>query len=230
MSVILNIDTALSIASVSVCTYGNILSSRINANDRDHAAWIIPAIDECIKEAGIAATDIKAVAVSHGPGSYTGLRIGLSTAKGLCYALNLPLITIPTLEIMAAGIVEIFPQHENILEYDLLCPVIDARRDEIYFALYDTELNLIHPSSAVVLDKFDFSTWLMKNKIIFFGNGSDKLKNITSSGNAFFKKFDLAGALYMKKKSLHYYDNKVFADVALSEPLYIKEFYDGSSK
>lgn len=230
MSVILNIDTALSIASVSVSTYKKILSSKINENNRDHAAWIVPAIDECLKEAGLSMPDLKAVAVSHGPGSYTGLRIGMATAKGLCYSLKIPLITIPTLEVMAAGIVELIPQKENILEYDLLCPVIDARRNEIYFALYDTKLNLIHPSSAVVLDKFDFSPWLPGNKIILFGNGSEKLKNITLPGNVFFEKFELIGALYMNKKSLHYYDNEMFADLALSEPLYIKEFYDATSK
>src|SRR5688572_30545476 len=103
MSVILNIDTALSIASVSVCRKGESLSSNINENDRDHAAWIHPAIDRSIREAELTLSKLDAIAVTYGPGSYTGLRIGLSTAKGLCYALKIPLITIPTLEIMAAG-------------------------------------------------------------------------------------------------------------------------------
>src|SRR5687768_6592591 len=183
MSVILNTDTALSIASVSLCRDGEILASNINENDRDHAAWIHPAIEQSIKEAKLSLKNLDAVAVSHGPGSYTGLRIGLSTAKGLCYALKIPLITIPTLEIMAAGFAD--THKEDMLKYDLLCPVIDARRNEIYFALYDTSLNQIHPSSAAVLDRFDFSKWLENKKILFFGNGSFKLNNIRLGSNAY---------------------------------------------
>ncbi len=228
MSLILNIDTALSFGSVSLSDNNVVLSYRVNNNDRNHAAWIHVAIKELMLENKVAISELKAVAVSHGPGSYTGLRIGLATAKGLCYALNIPLITMSTLEIIASA-VELIPQSEKE-GYDLICPMIDARRMEIYFALYDLQFKSIFPPTAVVLDKNFLSEWLEKNKILFLGNGSEKMNSVVQNDNIFLIKIDFIGAIQMIKKSCQFYDNGVFADVVLSEPLYIKEFNDTSAK
>lgn len=229
MSLILNIDTALSAASISLCRDGNLLSNRVNNSQRDHAAWIHVAIADMISEAGLSLKNLDAVAVSHGPGSYTGLRIGLSTAKGLCFALKIPLITIPTLEIIAAGVEELIPQSEY-KKLDYICPMIDARRMEVYFSLFDTKLNLVSPAAAIVLNENSFDHLLLKNKILFTGNGSQKFTSLTQHPHVFHLNAEYNGAVQMKIKSWQYYDNGVFADIALIEPLYIKEFYDSSLK
>jgi tRNA threonylcarbamoyladenosine biosynthesis protein TsaB len=225
MSLILNIDTASDLASISLTKNGEMLSMDSNTNNRDHASWIHPAIKNIFKQTSHQLQSLNAIAVSQGPGSYTGLRIGLSTAKGLCYALNIPLITIPTLELLTRATVELIPQNE-IKSYDLLVPMIDARRLEAYSAVYDTFERLVTAPSPIILDPTSFTKLLTEKKCLFFGNGSRKFRDLTSNRNAFFKEFAFIGALHMNKKSLQYYDNGLFADLTLSEPLYIKEFYD----
>lgn len=229
MSLILNIDTALPTASVSISKNEVLLSSRINANDRDHAAWLHVAINEILNEQGYTVKDLKAVAISHGPGSYTGLRIGMAAAKGFCYALNIPLITISTLEIMAMAAVEIIP-HEELKQVETLIPMIDARRKEVYMGIFNPDIKIILDPIAVNLEEYNFNQLLEKNKVLFFGSGSKKFNEFMHHRNAFFKEFDFAGAIFMIKKSWQKYDNVVFADLALSEPLYIKEFHDTKSK
>jgi tRNA threonylcarbamoyladenosine biosynthesis protein TsaB len=187
------------------------------------------AIRELLAETEIDIKSLDAIGISHGPGSYTGLRIGMSAAKGLCYALDIPLITISTLEIMTMAAVELIP-HESRKQVELLSPMIDARRKEVYMGIFNPSLEVILDPIAVNLDEYKLDDWLDKYKIMFFGNGSKKFMEQTHHANAFFKEFDFTGAVFMIKKSLQKYDNGLFADLALSEPLYIKEFHDTKSK
>lgn len=225
MSLILNIDTALTFGSISLSDKGRSIEVRKNDKETDHASWLHTAMAEIMNECGYGFNDLKSVAVSNGPGSYTGLRIGLATAKGLCYALGIPLITIPTLDIMAKAALDFVPE-EQIKKADLLCPMIDARRMEVYFSIYDTQLHLVQAPIAAALDRYDMSGLINERTTIFFGNGSIKLKATLDNPNAFFTNFPFFGALHMPEISLQYYDNSRFSDIESTEPLYIKEFYD----
>lgn len=160
--------------------------------------------------------DINAVAVSNGPGSYTGLRIGLSAAKGLCYALQIPLITVGTLQMMAQGV--------KNSEANLFCPMIDARRMEVFTALYDREGNEVMKPAALIIDENSFAGELKKNRILFFGNGAGKFKDICSHSNVIFEDIE-ADASHLAKLSQQKFAAGDFADVAYSEPHYVKEFF-----
>ncbi len=223
MSLILNIDTAIDQASVSISSNGKVIASAVNPEQKDHAAWMHNAINELIKKTTVSFSKLSAVAVSNGPGSYTGLRIGLAAAKGLCFALNIPLITIGTLEIMAVGLLA--NPLEKIPPTSLLCPMIDARRMEVYFALYNNSLEQIQPTQAALLDANTFAELLSKKEIIFFGNGSKKLKPLLNQPRAIFVDIPVPMVDSMASLSYKYCKNKQFADLAYSEPQYIKEFY-----
>lgn len=224
MSLILNIETAVESGSVSLSKEGTLLKLRANENQREHAAWIHLAIREMMEEARCSMQDLSAVAVSNGPGSYTGLRIGLSAAKGFCYALQIPLICIPTTLIMANATLN---QGGEMLikNTDLLCPLIDARRMEAYFAVYDRKLNEVSPPGAIILDTGSFSSFLDKNKMLFFGNGCLKLKNILQHQHAVFADHINHSAADMPLLSYIRYKEKRFDDSSLADPLYIKDFY-----
>lgn len=178
MSLILNIDTALDKASVCLSKDGKVLQISFNENQKDHASWLHTAIAELLQKSNLKINDLQAVAVSIGPGSYTGLRVGLSAAKGFCFALNIPLITVNSLKLIAFAVKE-----EAI---DLICPLIDARRMEVFTALFDKNLlEKILPTNMVV-DEKSFATVLLNNKILFCGNGVSKLQSIISNRNASF--------------------------------------------
>src|SRR6266513_3397931 len=143
MSFILNIDNAVDVASVCLAKDGDALQLTTNEIQKDHAAWLHPALEEILYKNGITMKDVEAVAVSIGPGSYTGLRVGLATAKGLCYAMNIPIITISTLEMMAYAVKD--------EAADLICPLIDARRMEVFAVVYDKLLQLqIAPQVMII--------------------------------------------------------------------------------
>lgn len=216
MSLILNIETAHEGAAVSLSRNGNLLQSEYSPAQKDHASWMHPAIEEMILREGLGLRDLQAVAVSIGPGSYTGLRIGLSAAKGFCYALEIPLITIGTLEILAVSV-----QHEA---KELICPMIDARRMEVYAALYSKEMNELSPPHALILEAGSFHEQLNKHAVLFCGSGSVKLKTLVSHPNAAFSTVS-PGPQVMAALSHHYFTNKRFTEIAYSEPLYVKEFY-----
>jgi tRNA threonylcarbamoyladenosine biosynthesis protein TsaB len=162
--------------------------------------------------------------VSKGPGSFTGLRIGVSAAKGLCYALAKPLIAINSLEAMAAGTLH----HPSAIIHQpfLLCPMIDARRMEVYCAIYDGQLNEIKMTSADIIDPCSFSDLLQKNKILFFGDGSGKCKNMITHANAIFIEGIHPSAEYMLPLAEKLCAEKRFEDVAYFEPFYLKDFLD----
>ncbi len=193
----------------------------MNANQKDSAAWIQPAIKNLLTEQKVAFEQLKAVALSNGPGSYTGLRVGMATAKGLCYALNIPLITISTLKMMAISAIH--------LEADLYCPMIDARRMEIFTAIYDRNLTEVKPPFNLVLDQEYFKTSLASKKILFFGNGSVKFQQIINHPNALFVPIE-SSAKHLASESFLKLKNGELVDIAYSEPFYIKEFYSPPSK
>lgn len=218
MSLILNIDTALDNASVCLSKDGNVLQISYNENQKDHASWLHTAIAELLQKNSCKINELHGVAVSIGPGSYTGLRVGLSAAKGFCFALNIPLITVSSLMLIA------FAAKEEAT--DLICPLIDARRMEVFTALYDKNLQEIQSAHSLVLDEKSFASVLLNNKVHFCGNGIAKLKPIIADHNANYCNIN-ADASHLAYLSLKYYKNKDFADLAYTEPLYIKEFYKG---
>lgn len=218
MSLILNIDTAIDKASVCLSKDGDVLQISYSENQKDHASWLHTAITGLLKKNNYKINELQAVAVSIGPGSYTGLRVGLSAAKGFCFALHIPLITISSLKLIA------FAAKDEAT--DLICPLIDARRMEVFTALYDKNLQEKNSAHTLVLDEKSFASILLTNKVLFCGNGIAKLKPIIAGHNANYCKIN-SDASHLAYLSLKYYINKDFADLAYTEPLYIKEFYKG---
>lgn len=219
MALILNIDTAVETASVCLAKDEKILSIAKNEKQKDHASWLHVAIKELLDKNSLEIGSIDAVAVTEGPGSYTGLRIGMATAKGICYALNKPLITLNTLLMMANA-----AKNEDAW---LLCPMIDARRMEVFTAIYDKDLQLVKEPKAMTLGEKSFDEELQDHSICFFGNGSNKFKGIKDHPHAVFSeiKFDATAMVSLSEKK---FIKKSFADLAYTEPLYLKEFYSPS--
>lgn len=222
MAYILSIDTATEIASIVLGNEHQILSFRENREQKTHASFVQPAINEILKETGMSLNDIDAVSVSNGPGSYTGLRVGLSSAKGIAYALNKPLILLNTLEIMAqSAILEL--KDEGLL----YCPMIDARRMEVFTAIYNISLNNLFVPSAVILSEDSFKDILESNKVVFFGSGAEKSISVINNSNASFfnieKNTEAINLLAHKHFIL-----KDLADLAYAEPFYLKSFYTHS--
>jgi tRNA threonylcarbamoyladenosine biosynthesis protein TsaB len=221
MSLILNIDTAMERASIYLAKNDIIFETAYSENQKDHAAWLHLAIDGLLKKSQITVSEIKAVAVSIGPGSYTGLRVGLSAAKGLCYALNIPLITVNSLHMLAYAV-----QKEAT---DLIVPVIDARRMEIYTAVYKRDLTEKTSAHTLIVEEGSFHSLLQSHKILFCGNAIDKLKKVIKNENASCSDtMSDAGTLARMAKEM--YLQKKFADLAYSEPLYVKESYSPAFK
>jgi tRNA threonylcarbamoyladenosine biosynthesis protein TsaB len=218
MAFILNIDTSITNASVCLSKDDKLIGIKINKTLKDHSSWLHPAIKDLLNSAGIHLKDLNAVAVSIGPGSYTGLRIGLSTAKGLCYALEIPLIAIGTLDMMAQA------SSKNNVNTDLLCPMIDARRMEVFTAVYKKTLENIIEPCAMIIDENSFTDLLKNNSILFYGNGSDKLKQLINKESAVFDTIEINASELIKisNKRFHIED---FNSIAYTEPVYIKQFY-----
>jgi tRNA threonylcarbamoyladenosine biosynthesis protein TsaB len=183
VSIILNIDTAVQTSSICLAENDLALSLRVNPSQKESAAWIHSAIQEMMDQTGYSLQQIDAIALSAGPGSYTGLRVGMATAKGLCYALNIPLIAVNTLKIMAYA--------AKGLSDGLVCPMIDARRMEVFTAVFDQELNEMIPPFNLVLDQSSFNSLLEKEKILFFGNGSTKFQSVIHHPQALFQNIDV---------------------------------------
>jgi tRNA threonylcarbamoyladenosine biosynthesis protein TsaB len=222
MNLILNIDTATEIAHVSIAKDGIVLKDMFNEEQKTHAGFLQPAIKKVLQDTGIALTEISAVAVTEGPGSYTGLRIGMASAKGLCYAINKPLITINTLELLANATINKIKE-DPIISTTIFCPMIDARRMEVYAALYDCSLKNILSPLSVILDKNSFEGFLKDNPVIFFGNGAGKWKTICYNKNAFFQNITITSASISELAAKKMNKGK-FEDLIYSEPFYVKEF------
>lgn len=218
MSCILSIETATEVCSVAVSSEGKIIFQKEETKGPSHAVLLGQFVNDAIEYLRAEQIKLDAVAVSCGPGSYTGLRIGVSEAKGLCYGLGIPLIAIGTLKLMAYSV-------SNLVEDSvLLCPMIDARRMEVYDALFDKELNELRVVTADIIDKDSFADFLAETKIAFFGNGADKCKSFLQSSNAVFLDHIYPKAADMVVLAEEAYANKSFVDVAYFEPFYLKEF------
>jgi tRNA threonylcarbamoyladenosine biosynthesis protein TsaB len=221
MSLLLNIDTAFEAAFVSVAEEGKIMAAAESIQPKDHAAWLHTAIEEIMNNAGKKISEIKAVAVNAGPGSYTGLRIGMAAAKGFCFALNIPLITVSSLKLVAFAVQ---PEATGII-----CPLIDARRMEVYTAVFNKDFTELKPAHALVVETNSFDSLLKQGEVLFCGNAADKVSRVITGSNAFFS-HTMPGASDLAAFSFELFTKKDFADLAYAEPLYVKEFYSPAAK
>ncbi|HXD76844.1 MAG TPA: tRNA (adenosine(37)-N6)-threonylcarbamoyltransferase complex dimerization subunit type 1 TsaB [Puia sp.] len=223
MALILNIDTATETAGVCLAADGKPIGLAESQDQRNHSSWLHPAIARLLAESGHRPGDLQAVAVTAGPGSYTGLRVGMAAAKGLCYALGIPMIAENTLDVMAAA------AREQLPDADLLCPMIDARRMEVFAAVYAKDGPPLLPATALIIDANSFSEFLSVRPMSFFGSGSDKCKQLISGPHAFFPNPE-CGVRYLGKLSFLRYLQHGFTGVVYSEPVYTKEFYTHTKK
>ncbi|MCG6190216.1 tRNA (adenosine(37)-N6)-threonylcarbamoyltransferase complex dimerization subunit type 1 TsaB [Maribellus maritimus] len=226
MAVILNIETSTEVCSVALGENGELLFEKESREGLNHSELLTVFIEELFTENNFNMRDIDAVAVSKGPGSYTGLRIGVSVAKGLCYALDKPLISVGSLDsmgIFTAQNIESFFEGNNDEDL-LLCPMIDARRMEVFTALYKSSGQTVQTVSAQIIDENSFSEELKENKILFFGNGAQKCREHLSHPNALFNGPLKTSARFMLFLAEKKYNKKEFEDVAYFEPFYLKNF------
>ena len=231
MGYILQIDTATQVCSVALSEDEKVIGCMESQEANVHSRLLTVFIKEMLEDLGIRYSQLNAVAVSMGPGSYTGLRIGVSVAKGFCYGLDIPLIGIPTLQSMASGALSAF---KNLLEKDkhlLFCPMIDAKRMEVYTALFNTSLEQIMETNAMIVESNSFSTWIDSSNIYFFGNGAPKTKNILGDNpNAYYPEGFEVSARHMVRLAHEKYEKKDFEDVAYFEPFYLKDFIAGKPR
>jgi len=215
---ILNIETSTTNCSISLSKNSETLFLKEDYNDNfSHAERLHNYIDIVLKEAKIEANDLDAIAVSKGPGSYTGLRIGVSAAKGLCYALNKPLISVPTLTSLAEEV-------ETINEGEVIIPMLDARRMEVYSAVFDSKYTQIRDTQAQILNETSFETYLSQSKVYFIGTGVEKTKTLINHPNAIFIDGKLPSANQMSLIAYDKYKKNDIEDVAYFEPYYLKDF------
>lgn len=220
MTYILNIETATSVCSVSVSNEKTIIYEKEEVNGPSHASLLGKFVEDAVKFIKRENITLNAVAVSCGPGSYTGLRIGVSEAKGLCFGLNIPLIAINTPLIMAKKAIS----ELDITEDTLLCPMIDARRMEVYAAVYNANLEIVRDIQADIVDENSYLEFLKSNNVLFFGNGADKCKTSIKHSNATFAETIYPQARYMGELAIEAFNKKRFEDIAYFEPFYLKEF------
>jgi len=225
METILLLETSTECCSAALCRGGRILASKEDSSPKVHASKLIPFCLEVLAEAALSIAELDAVAVSEGPGSYTGLRVGVSTAKGICFGASKPLISVDTLEILALqGCNHQCAPHKIV-------PFIDARRMEVYSAIFSGDERPLKtsPTEAVILEKDSFSELLSEGPVLFIGTGVTKFQEICNHPNAFFQEcFPLAE--FMTIPATEAVKKKEFKDVAYFEPFYLKEFVAGISK
>lgn len=220
MSCILHVETSTTVCSVAVSEDGQNIFVKEDLQGPSHATLLGGFIDEALSLIDSHAIPLDAVAVSRGPGSYTGLRIGVSMAKGICYGRDVPLIGIPTLEVMSVPVL----LYHDLPDNALLCPMIDARRMEVYAAVYDRSLNIKREISADIIDETSYLEFLNEGPVYFFGNGAAKCREKITHPNANFIEniHPLAKMMFpLAEKAMA---NANFEDVAYFEPFYLKEF------
>jgi tRNA threonylcarbamoyladenosine biosynthesis protein TsaB len=231
MPAILIIETSTEICSVALSQNGQVIDLIESGEGQNHARLTSVFAEQLLTRNNLTTKDLSAVAVSRGPGSYTGLRIGVSTAKGICYAGNIPLIAVGTLEAMAKHVSLNHVQYGiQELKPTLYCPMIDARRMEVFSMLLDQNGNTVKPITAEVIDESFLSEEMKLNQIVFFGNGSEKCENVIHSENAVFIGKVVASASHMTELVWQAYTKTQFEDVAYFEPFYLKDFVATVSK
>lgn len=215
---ILNIETATEVCSVCLSRGPEVLSLKESVERNDHSKVITLLIEQCMSEAGFSLQNLDAIAVSAGPGSYTSLRVGMSTAKGLCYALEKPLIAVSTLQMLAMA-----SRQKGDNPSDLYCSLIDARRMEVYAALFDAEGKTVFEPTPMGIDGTSFQEFFSSGRrIIFSGNGAEKCKLVLKPSLALFSNVITCSAVQIIPLSMEAFSNKNFIDVAYSSPLYLK--------
>jgi tRNA threonylcarbamoyladenosine biosynthesis protein TsaB len=225
MSLILCIESGTNTCSVALGRSGELIDLvESHSEEHNHAKNLTVYIETLLKRGGLTAKNLCAVAVSKGPGSYTGLRIGVSAAKGMCYALNIPLIALGSLKVMANGVIDEYAKIDNSQPTDYFCPMIDARRMEVYTQLFNSKCESISRIEAKIIDRDSFLEILETKKILFFGNGSIKTKGVINHKNAFFFDDFKPSARFMIPLSWKKFLERQFEDVAYFEPLYLKDF------
>lgn len=219
MATILQIETATQVCSAAISRNGETIAIKEQMASNIHAGSLTIFIKEVMDTARLEFNDLDAVAVSKGPGSYTGLRIGVSTAKGLCFALDKPLIAIDTLQMMASGFLTMQNENEG-----LICAMIDARRMEVFTAVFDQNLNYVVPTEAKIVDEKSFENELALNRITFIGDGAMKCAEFLQHDHAVFSDLNCNSAANMSQLANKAFNAAQFEDVAYFEPYYLKDF------
>lgn len=226
---ILCLETATPSCSVALVHNGEVLACEEDPKGQNHSEKITLFIDSVMKKAGVSYSQLDAVAVSMGPGSYTGLRIGVSTAKGICYAVSKPLIAVETLEAMAYGGSAVISSERSERRNLLLIPAIDARRMEVYAAIFDENVNKIKDTEAVIIDENSFADLKKDHHLYLFGDGADKCAEIFANDDKITVIKDFyCSAKYMNTIAQQKFNNSEFVDVAYFEPFYLKDFVPGT--
>ncbi len=217
---LLLIETATAICSVALADENGVMAELHTAEPNAHSSQLSPYIDKLLAQCGISASQLEAVCVSSGPGSYTGLRIGVSTAKGICYALQIPLLSVPTLQSMAA---QYFTQHPDYK--GLVCPMIDARRMECYTAIYASPTHVVKPVDADIITPGIYDTYLDRGEVTFLGDGAEKTRPILGTHpNARYADGFLISASGLHALALDKLKRNEVEDVAYFQPYYLKDF------
>ncbi|HSW67845.1 MAG TPA: tRNA (adenosine(37)-N6)-threonylcarbamoyltransferase complex dimerization subunit type 1 TsaB [Bacteroidales bacterium] len=225
---ILCIETATAVCSVALVSGTKVVVEKSSSKNNSHSSQLHLMIETLLCDNGYSFEDLTAVAVSRGPGSYTGLRIGASAAKGYCYALNIPLIAPDSLQIMAAGFII---QNPGLPEETILCPMIDARRMEVYSALYDIKLNALSPVAAIIINPQAYSTATGNKNVFFFGDGAAKCVPVFEERkNWFFYEHYQLSAAHMAPLVADRLEHQLYENVAYFEPFYFKEFIAGKPR
>ena len=217
---ILSLDTSTTVCSVALHHQGVLLGSYELFTERTSSAMLTTLLHDVVYQAGYSLDQVDAIAVAKGPGSYTGLRIGVSTAKGLCFALDKPLLAINTLAAMTEQIRSYFPKNY------FLCPLLDARRMEVYCALYDTDGQEVQPTSAQIIDENSFQEWLANSPVVFFGDGAAKCRTLLSKqANAMFPDVSVTpSARTVGQLAIEAFSTGQFENLTTFEPFYLKDF------
>jgi len=226
MALILSIETSENTCSVALSDNYDLIGTLEIADERSHSAMLTVLINDLFQHKKIDIKNLDAVAISKGPGSYTGLRIGVSVAKGISYALNIPIIGLNTLQILCKGMVQssFFRQLKVNDEKILLCPMLDARRMEVYNAFFNCEAELISDINATIIDQGSFKNELESGKVLFFGSGSDKCKDVIENSNAIFVEGQKTHSCNMISLAYDAFLQKQFENNAYFEPFYLKNF------
>ncbi|NLI23516.1 MAG: tRNA (adenosine(37)-N6)-threonylcarbamoyltransferase complex dimerization subunit type 1 TsaB [Bacteroidales bacterium] len=227
MARLLLIETTGDVCSVAIAENGNVLAVKEDYEKKSHAAVLTMLIQDLLTEVSLTIRDLQGICVSQGPGSYTGLRIGVSVAKGICYGAGLPLLAVNTLLAMSYGMRKelnsnIFSLHSG--KPFLFCPMTDARRMEVYTALLNENLEFILETTALVLREDSFSDYLSREPILFFGSGAEKASKLIRHPNAFFRTDFRPRAAYLAEPADFEFRQQHFRDVAYFEPFYLKDF------
>lgn len=218
MALILSLETSTTVCSVALHKDGALLAHSENHVAQSAASQLAVQIRHVLQVVAVEPHELSAIAVSSGPGSYTGLRIGVATAKGMCYSLNIPLIAVNALELMATNV-------RHLVEHDAwLCPMLDARRMEVYTTLFDAEMRQVEPIQAMIVDSGSFGEVLNEHRVLFFGNGSDKCRDVIDHAKARFVSGIYPSAVGMGRLAVERFRRQLFEDTGNFEPMYLKDF------